>query len=45
MSEEILDLGTEPENSSLKIKKEKDNVNPYDIFRLAQSILITATIL
>ncbi len=43
MSEEILDLGTEPENSSLKIKLEKDSVNPYDIFRLAKGILITAT--
>jgi hypothetical protein len=45
MPEEILDFGTEPENSSLKIKKEKDHVNPYDIFRLAKGILIVATII
>jgi len=42
MPEEILDFGAEPETSAFKIKKEKDNVSPYDIFRLAKGILIVA---
>ena|ERR1700761_5664262 len=40
--EKAIDLGEEPVISSLTIKKEKDDVNPYDVFRLAKGILIVA---
>lgn len=42
MSDEIIDFGTEPEYSAFRIRKEKEHVNPYDIFRLAKGILIVA---
>lgn len=48
MSNEIekkFDFGTEQENPPLNIKIEKIEVNPYDIFRLAKSILLVAAII
>lgn len=42
---EIMDLGNEPDVSPFEIQKEKVDVNPYDIFRLAKWILIVAAVM
>jgi len=40
-----INLGDEPGSTPFKIKKEKVDVNQYDIFRLAKSILIVAAVI
>jgi hypothetical protein len=45
MKEEIIDLGSESKTSEVEVKREKRNVDPWDIFKLAKGILITSTVI
>lgn len=45
MPDNIVEFEDEPIEFGLEIKKEKENVNAYDVFRLAKGILIVAVII
>lgn len=42
---EIEEFGSEEEQPAFEIEKQKETVNPYDVFRLAKGILISSVIL
>jgi hypothetical protein len=43
--DDIPDLGVENQTSGVEVKQEKKNVEPWDIFKLANGILIVATLI